>query len=78
MANPSKSPDPTAAAMSAIEEALNLVDLDKDGGKDSGKQPGPPSPLKKPEPQATKPRLQAQARRGFPTSAPRKCQQPFP
>jgi hypothetical protein len=41
MANPSKSPDPTAAAMSAIEEALNLVDLDKGESKDSGKQPSP-------------------------------------
>ncbi len=39
MATPSKSSDPSAAAMSAIEEALNLVDFDKEIGKEAGKEP---------------------------------------
>ena len=42
MATPSKSSDPSAAAMSAIEEALNLVDFDKETGKEAAKQSSVP------------------------------------
>ena len=42
MATPSKSSEPSAAAMSAIEEALNLVDFDKETGKEAAKQSSVP------------------------------------